>query len=127
MNELTEQYNNDALPDGEYYYKLDGKVGISTKSALLIFKSLADEKRNKDIEIIAPVPSYEWVVEHSFKPFSQREFEKTMAENRQLKNLLREARIYVAIDTQEYEDRAPSKSDADEAKTLLKKIDEVLK
>ncbi|MBR3676193.1 MAG: hypothetical protein IKN71_03555 [Alphaproteobacteria bacterium] len=48
-------------------------------------------------------------------------------ENAKLKELLKQSRIYVKIDTEDYDDRAVSKADKDEAKKLLIKIDEVLK
>ena len=47
-------------------------------------------------------------------------------ENTKLKELLKQSRIYVKIDTEDYDDRTVSKTDKDEAKKLLTKIDEAL-
>lgn len=48
-------------------------------------------------------------------------------ENAKLKELLKQSRIYVKIDTEDYDDRVISKAEKSEAKKLLTKIDEVLK
>lgn len=45
----------------------------------------------------------------------------------QIKNLLKQSRVYVLIDTEDYEVRTVSKSDREAAKKLLSQIDEVLK
>jgi len=46
--------------------------------------------------------------------------------NEKLKHTLQKARIHVAIDAEDYEDRTPSKAEKAEAKKLLTEIDEVL-
>lgn len=56
------------------------------------------------------------------------ELQKYLRENiNQLKDLLMQSRIYVKIETEDYDDRTVSKADKEEAKKLLIKIDEVLK
>lgn len=128
MSNLTEQYKKGKLPSGWYYIEIFDFVKNKKVADIDFWRGLTWQENREDsvLQIIAPVPSYEWVVEHSFKPFSQREFEKTMAKNMKLKHTLQKARIHVAIDAEDYEDRTPSKAEKAEAKKLLTEIDEVL-
>jgi hypothetical protein len=57
----------------------------------------------------------------------RKEIERQAAQNAELKELLMQSRIYVKIDTEDYEDRTVSKAEKAEARKLLTKIDEVLK
>jgi len=59
MTDLTEQWKKGELPEGDYYYKLDGIIDIGTKGGLDVFEFYADETRKKDMEVLAKVPSYE--------------------------------------------------------------------
>jgi len=56
---LTEQWYDGTLQEGFYYYKLDDVIDISKKDAIDVFGIYADDERIKDIEVLAPVPSYE--------------------------------------------------------------------
>lgn len=57
----------------------------------------------------------------------RKEIERQAAQNAKLKELLTQSRIYVKINTEDYEDRTVSKTEKAEARKLLTKIDEVLK
>ncbi len=52
---------------------------------------------------------------------------KLKQQKQQREDLLQQARVYVKINTEDYEDRTVSKAEKSEAKELLTKIDEVLR
>ena len=116
------------MPEDIIYVREYGKEKIITKGNLEIDLQFGTKEYVKSIEVLGPVPSYQkYAAMKAGIILAKNIIDHMEEENMKLKNLLREARIYVAIDTQDYEDRAPSKNDIDEARTLLKKIDEVLK
>jgi hypothetical protein len=130
---LTEQWKKGELPEGVYYCN----TGNTVETLFTWGKNYHQLTNNKDevyihemddCDIIAPVPSYdEWkeMVESEAKSHLQADsyYNKIL----ELKDLLKQSRIYVKIETEDYDDRTVSKADKEEAKKLLKQIDEVLK
>jgi hypothetical protein len=78
-----------------------------------------------------PVPSYdEWKEYQELDEDNKRNAQLAIRfsiEADILRELLKQSRIYVKIDTEDYDDRTVSKADKEKAKELLTKIDEVLK
>lgn len=83
-----------------------------------------DEKIKEYEAHKTPVPSYDeyW---HMISCLNDQT--EILNENIMLKELLKQSRIYVKIDTEDYDDRSISKADKDEAKKILAKIEKVLK
>lgn len=84
----NKKLTNGELHEGEYYVEF--KDGRQTTMYLGNDEPTRRSVRCKHLRILAPVPSYQWVIEHTFKSFSQRTFEKTLVKNQELKDLLRE-------------------------------------
>lgn len=103
MTDLTEQWKKGELPSGWYWVKGVRAEGIYAYTS----EYLNNIDRPADGEkIVEKVPSYEqW---------------------QQLKELLKQSRIYVLIDTEDYEVRIVSKSDREAAKKLLAQINQAL-
>lgn len=136
MTNLTEQWKKGELPEGFYYIKV--------KEEIANYPLLADcveglnytyflDYEDYVQQVLAPVPSYnEWTAaqEQLHKEgiwYTEISHKKVLKENEKLKHTLQKARIHVAIDAEDYEDRTPSKAEKAEAKKLLTEIDEVLK
>ncbi|MBP5698100.1 MAG: hypothetical protein J6W96_01055 [Alphaproteobacteria bacterium] len=86
-NDLTAQWRKGELPEGLYYVENnEGNIGILGWSKFAGWYNIK--------QVLAPVPSYQWVIDHSFKPFSQRLFEKTLEDNKKLKELLKECELW---------------------------------
>lgn len=78
-----------------------------------------------------PVPSYEeWKEYQELDEENKRNAQQAILFSLRadiFKELLKQSRIYVKIETEDYDDRTVSKADKEKAKELLIKIDEVLK
>jgi hypothetical protein len=127
MNDLTEQWGKGELPCGWYYIKIADIVFIDFFEGK-VWKNKKDEYID---EVLAPVPSYdEWKEYQELDEDNKRNTQLAIQfsiEADILKELLKQSRIYVKIETEDYDDRTVSKADKEEAKKLLTKIDEVLK
>lgn len=87
---LTEQWEKHELPEGMYYIKYGGVDKID-----YWFGNYWEDGWNDTVEeVLAPVPSYvEWQQLHKFlEEFNALEVAK---ENKKLKELLKECRVYV--------------------------------
>ena len=134
MTDLTEQWRKGELPSGWYYVQLqEGVYADNVKSIIMdYYTEFCDFMKHPYLieQILAPVPSYEEWQEY-------QELDEDNKRNTQLailfslradifKELLKQSRIYVKIETEDYDDRTVSKADKEKAKELLTKIDEVL-
>jgi hypothetical protein len=135
MTDLTEQWKKGEQPNGYYWIRLSwgGMVIMAYHTAFDGLFELDDHyyDSNEISEVLAPVPSYdEWFKIKNLASLTSLLQEKNIEclhrENK-LKELLKQSRIYVKIETEDYDDRTVSKADKEEAKKLLTKIDEVLK
>ena len=125
-------YKTQTVEGDEIYWT--GSVGYSTKENAST--DLADKKHYiATIDIKQALCSIEKITvqahqlgNQGYRIHNQRkEIERQAAQNTKLKELLMQSRIYVKIDTEDYEDRTVSKAEKAEARKLLTKIDEVLK
>lgn len=125
-------YKTQTVEGDEIYWT--GSVGYSTKENAST--DLADRKHYiATIDIKQALCSMEKIEiqahqlgNQGYRIHNQRkEIERQAAQNAKLKELLMQSRIYVKIDTEDYEDRTVSKAEKAEARKLLTKIDEVLK
>ena len=125
-------YKTQTVEGDEIYWT--GSVGYSTKENAS--SDLADKKHYiATIDIKQALCSIEKITvqahqlgNQGYRIHNQRkEIERQAAQNAKLKELLMQSRIYVKIDTEDYEDRTVSKAEKAEARKLLTKIDEVLK
>ena len=125
-------YKTQTVEGDEIYWT--GSVGYSTKENAST--DLADKKHYiTTIDIKQALCSIEKITvqahqlgNQGYRIHNQRkEIERQAAQNAKLKELLMQSRIYVKIDTEDYEDRTVSKAEKAEARKLLTKIDEVLK
>lgn len=126
MTDLTELYRKAELPDGMYYVEYSPIMheGVAQTNGGIVEKYLCRENWHTPYEeehILAKVPSY-GEYDNILKCY-----EHAHKQNKELKELLKAARVYIETDTQDYEDRTPSKADREAAKKLLTRIDEVLK
>lgn len=129
--QLTEQMHKGELPEGWYYVIKTGDVEMLEYYCDCFLAGDVPLVDNEVTEVLAPVPSYEEWKEY-------QELDEDNKKNMQLairfsieadifKELLKQSRIYVKIETEDYDDRTVSKADKEKAKELLTKIDEVLK
>ena len=127
--DLTEKWKKGELNRNEVYYYETPFNTVDTASGYWLCNNL-DTKKDK-VEVLGEVPSYEEWQEY-------QELDEDNKRNTQLailfslradifKELLKQSRIYVKIETEDYDDRTVSKADKEKAKELLTKIDEVLK
>ena len=126
MNDLDQQYQNKTLPEGMYYIEYSPIMheGVQQTNSGIVEKYLCRENWHplyEEEHILSKVPSY-GEYDNIIKCY-----EYAHKQNEILRELLKSARVYVEIDTQDYDDRTPSKNDKEVAKNLLAKIDEVLK
>ena len=152
--DLTSQWHKGELPNDEYYvvnkYNVIEKVRYCKE-----FKGFCDNEKDLVKEVLAEVPDYiEWrnmvncaceeheankrLIEENkrlkhdvgnlgYKIKNQRhEIDNRLKEIEKLKELLKQSRIYVKIETEDYDDRTVSKADKEKAKELLTKIKEEL-
>lgn len=108
------------MKEGYYYAIVDGEEKIVEKRKGLKYPYLSGFCCEREYMLLGCVPSYQWVIDHSFKRFSQRLFEKTLEDNKKLKELLRECRDEV----NPYIEVIGGKKTF---KNLIDKINEVLK
>lgn len=87
-------------------------------------ENVAENVANEKMQLLAQVSAFELRDQLQIKDMRIR---KLKEKNAELKDLLMQSRIYVKINTEDYDDRTVSKADKEEAKKLLIKIDEVLK
>ena len=133
MTNLTEQWKNGELPEGEKYIQLrDGRIFTAHFNG----KEFR-EVYNSDIkEILAPVPTYEeWQrifhyagkYEHEYTSCVM-DYENLKQENQQLKELLKECRDYVVNTLIELKNGYCYEENDyyHETKTLLTKIDNAI-
>jgi hypothetical protein len=72
---------------------------VNIEDMLQKTENVAKNVANKNLQDLTEqwkkgAPSYQWVIDHSFKPFSQRLFEKTLEDNKKLKELLKECELW---------------------------------
>lgn len=91
MTDLTEQWKKGELPEGDYFISYEDEIYTDYYDRAEGFLKTYDYGVRR---VLAPVPSYQWVIDHSFKPFSQRLFEKTLEDNKKLKELLKECELW---------------------------------
>lgn len=142
--DLTAQWCKGELPSGWYYLKVNEELAnypviaecVGDYNLGLPLSYFYDFDVAKIEQVLAPVPSYQWVIDHSFKHFSQRLFEKTLEDNKKLKELLKECKQqfeevelyrYDIADTDQEDWFKISTEQASIANKMIAKIDEVLK
>lgn len=126
MNDLDQQYQNKTLPEDMYYIEYSPIMheGVQQTNGGIVEKYLCRENWHPLYDgehILAKVPSY-GEYDNIIKCY-----EHAHKQNEILRELLKSARVYVETDTQDYEDRTPTKGDIEAAKKLLAKINEALK
>lgn len=141
MTNLTEQWKKRTLPSGVYYIKLIGgdilPAFCNTEYILKQFQTMRGIYDMADIEVLAPVPSYEewqanqkWIksLEEKIKIYKRKDKQATetsiaynelLTENAILKELLKDCRLAIF-------DYPPYDLASDKIR-LTNKIDEVLK
>jgi len=99
----------------QYYYVKNEEQQEVIKTEYCLF-----DDNSPNWKVLAQVPTFdEW----------KKAYECVVSENEEittLKELLKQSRIYVKIETEDYDDRTVSKADKEKAKELLTKINEVL-
>jgi hypothetical protein len=138
MTDLTEQWKKGKLPEEtKCYVRVNSVIYLGSirykngchNKKLPYVKSFNGQFITKHVEeILAEVPDYiEWKNMINCACEEHEANKRLIEENAELKELLKECRIYVKIETEDYDDRTVSKADKEEAKKLLTQIDEVLK
>lgn len=117
--DLTEQWKKGELLEDFYYVRCAWSDEVEIR---YVHNGVDDWK-----EVVAEVPDYvEWRNMVNCSCEEHEANKRLIEENAQLKELLKQSRIYVKIETEDYDDRTVSKADKEKAKELLTKIDEAL-
>lgn len=136
MTDLTEQWKKGQLKGFKWYYVKfkTGEIDICwltewSNDELGTGGQYFDGIKEENIlQVIAPVPSYEeWQALNGNMDSVMQTNQALCKKLAKLKDLLTQSRIYVKIETEDYDDRTVSKADKEEAKKLLKQIGEVLR
>lgn len=117
--QLTEQYLNGNLHDGDEYYIQDKDGEIST---ICLYNTTMHRHsfKVKKLKVLAPVPSYnEWQAKDSQTDYLQQKVSVLESKNQQLKELLKECFEYI--------DWTDGTGSPISQQKILDKIDEVLK
>lgn len=130
MSDLTEQWKKRTLPNGVYYIKLIGgdilPAFCNTEHILKQFQTMKGIYDGADIEVLAPVPTYEELQSLEADRPAKNEGEEIVAElkeeNTRLKELLKECQKFF-----EEENQRSLISCFEMKYELLTKIEEVLK
>lgn len=87
-------------------------------------ENVAENIANEKMQLLEQVSAFELRDQLQIKDIR---ISKLKEKNAELIELLKDARVYVFMDTQEYEDNSNPKYWREQAKKILTKIDEVLK